>query len=290
MTDQAKYRFLLIPPFRLPETSRFNVSITGVPIDLPKEKRLMNSSLILPHLEDVEWELHPGELATYGDWPVETREEFAYAASARLPNVKKACETGKYNGIVLLGGGEPGFAEAREIGLQHGVVVTGNAFSQLHLATMLGNKFTVLDVMGVHNFYYRDVIITHQLQHRCASIRNIGYHLPRPGNEDHPQLNDEREKLRRGEPTRAAEIAVEQAHAALLEDGAEVITLGCSGVFWLQPFIKKGLKELGWDVPVLEGYSASIALAKLMIDLDINASGVTYMSDSTGRLPIKVVL
>ncbi len=43
-------------------------------------------------------------------------------------------------------------------------------------------------------------------------------------------------------------------------------------------------------MPVLEGYSASIALAKLMIDLGINASEVTYMSDSTGRLPIKVVM
>ena len=290
MADKSRYRFLLIPPFRLPENSRYNASITGVPIDLPKEKRLMNSNFILPHLEDVEWDLHPGELATYGDWPVETREEFTYAAAARLPKIRTACESGKYNAIILLGGGEPGFAEAREIARAYGVVVTANAFSQLHLATMLGNKFTVLDVTGVHNMYYRDVIIGHQLQGRCASIRNIGYHLPRPDQEDLPQLRDELEKNRAGEPTRAAENAVEQAHRAILEDGAEVITLGCSGVFWLQPHIKKGLKERGWDVPVLEGYSASIRLAKLMIDLDINASGVTYMSDSAGNLPLKVTM
>jgi Asp/Glu/hydantoin racemase len=290
MPDKSRYRFLLIPPFRLPEESRFNVSITGVPIDLPKEKRLMNSDFILPHLEDVEWDLHPGELATYGDWPVETREEFTYAAAARLPNIRVACESGKYNAIILLGGGEPGFAEAREIARSYGVVVTANAFSQLHLATMLGNKFTVLDVTGVHNMYYRDVIIGHQLQHRCASIRNIGFHLPRPDQEDLPQLGTERDKARAGEPTQAAKNAVEQAHLAILEDGAEVITLGCSGVFWLQPYIKKGLKELGWDVPVLEGYSASIELAKIMLNLDINASGVTYMSDSSGRLPLKVTM
>ncbi|MBT5949106.1 MAG: hypothetical protein HOG94_15670 [Nitrospinaceae bacterium] len=290
MTDKSRYRFLLIPPFRLPEKSRYNASITGVPIDLPKEERLMNSKFIVPHLEDVEWDLHPGELATYGDWPVETREEFTYAAAARLPNIRKACESGKYNAIILLGGGEPGFAESREIARAYGVVVTANAFSQIHLATMLGNKFTVLDVAGVHNMYYRDVIIGHQLQHRCASIRNIDYHLPRPGQDDLPQLSGELAKNRAGEPTRAAEIAVEQAHEAILHDGAEVITLGCSGVFWLQPHIKKGLKELGWDVPVLEGYSASIRLAKLMIDLDINASGATYMSDSSNRRPPKLTM
>ena len=159
------------------------------------------------------------------------------------PTSVLACESGKYNAIILLGGGEPGFAEAREIARSYGVVVTANAFSQLHLATMLGNKFTVLDVTGAHNMYYRDVIIGHQLQHRCASIRNIGFHLPRPDQEDLPQLGTEREKARAGEPTQAAKNAVEQAHLAILEDGAEVITLGCSGVFWLQPFIKKGSRR-----------------------------------------------
>jgi len=142
----------------------------------------------------------------------------------------------------------------------------------------------------VHNMYYRDVIIGHQLQHRCASIRSVGYHLSRPGQDDLPQMRAELDKNRAGESTQAAKNAVEQAHQAILHDGAEVITLGCSGVFWLQPLIKKGLKELGWDVPVLEGYSASIRLAKLMIDLDINASGVTYMSDNAGNLPLKVTM
>ena len=34
----------------------------------------------------------------------------------RLPIVKEACESGRYNAIVLLGGGDPGFFAAREIG------------------------------------------------------------------------------------------------------------------------------------------------------------------------------
>ena len=61
-------------------------------------------------------------------------------------------------------------------------------------------------------------------------------------------------------------------------------------VFWLKPFIENGLAERGWEVPVLEGYSASITLAKLMIDLSVNASGVTYMSDNPKRLPEKLLL
>jgi allantoin racemase len=103
-------------------------------------------------------------------------------------------------------------------------------------------------------------------------------------------LRKEREKAIAGESSLAVERAIDQADAALREDGAEVITLGCSGVFWLQPFIQKGLNELGWEVPVLEGYSTSIELAKLMVNLGINASGITYMPDHPKRLPEKIVL
>ena len=112
--------------------------------------------------------------------------------------------------------------------------------------------------------------------------------LPRPGAEDGPQLRAEREKALSGKKSIAVVNAVSQAELAIEKDGAEVITLGCSGVFWLRPFIEKGLKERGWEIPVLEGYSASITLAKLMIDLGVNASGITYMGDHPVKLPDKI--
>ena len=83
----------------------------------------------------------------------------------------------------------------------------------------------------------------------------------------------------RGEPSDAVESALKEAVAAIEEDGAEVITFGCSATFWLQPFFQKGLNEMGWEVPVLEGYSCSIVLAKLMVDLGIDASGLTFPGD-----------
>ena len=43
-------------------------------------------------------------------------------------------------------------------------------------------------------------------------------------------------------------------------------------------------------MPVLEGYSSSIALAKLMIDLGVNASGITYMADHPKRSPGKILM
>jgi Asp/Glu/hydantoin racemase len=67
--------------------------------------------------------------------------------------------------------------------------------------------------------------------------------------------------------------------AAIEEDGAEVITFGCSAAFWLQPFLRQRLDELGWEIPVLEGYSCAITLAKALVDLGVDASGLTFPSD-----------
>ena len=276
--EKRKYRFLFIQPFQLPAGSRFADKYHSA--GLPKEQRLRMNYINIKHLlEDVAWDFHGGPTAPYGDWAVETREEFAYVAAARLPIVREACESGKYNAIVLLGGGEPGFLESREIARKYGIPVTSCAFSQMHIASMLGNKFSVIDLSESHNMWYYNLVVQHRFTDRCASIRNINYPLPRPGCTDGPSMRDEQLKALRGETSEAVEATVREAVAAIEEDGAEVITFGCSVIFWLQPFLQKRLNELGWEVPVLEGYSSSIVLAKLMVDLGVDASGLTFPSD-----------
>ena len=57
-----------------------------------------------------------------------------------------------------------------------------------------------------------------------------------------------------------------------------MITFGCSDLFWLQSFLEKRLCDMGWEAPVLEGYSSAIALAKLFVDLGVDASGLKFPS------------
>jgi allantoin racemase len=275
---KKKYRFLFIQPFQLPAGSRFadKYHTPG----MSKEQRMrMNYIHIGPLLEDVDWDFHGGPVAPYGDWAVETREEFAYVAAARLPIVREACESGKYNAIVLLGGGEPGFVESREIARPYGIPVTACAFSQMHIASTLGNKFSVIDFTETHNMFYYDLVVRHRFTERCASIRNINFYHARPGHEEEVTIADEREKALRGEPSEAVERAVKEAVAAIEEDGAEVITFGCSDVFWLQSFLQKRLNDLGWEIPVLEGYRCAILLAKMFVDLGVGSSGLTFPTD-----------
>jgi len=220
---KKKYRFLFIQPFELPRGSRFADPYHSDA--LSKDERMRMKHLDIRHLlEDVEWDFHGGPIAPYGDWAVETREEFAHVAAARLPIVREACESGRYNAIVLLGGGEPGFMESREIAHKYGIAVSSCAFSQMHIASMLGNKFSVIDFAESHNMYYHDLVVRHRFADRCASIRCVNYYHARPGHADESTMADEREKALRGEPSEAVERAVAEAVAAIEEDGAEVIT------------------------------------------------------------------
>jgi allantoin racemase len=237
----VRYRFLLIPPFRLPTKTAWGIQTVHLAPELPRLEQLMNAPMVLPYLEDIEWNLHPGEIASYGNWPVETRE---------------MCRT-------------------------YSIVCTANAFSQMYLATMLGNKFTVIDIAGVHNIYYRDLIYSHQLQDRCASIRNIAMSLPRPSAEDGPKLREERDKALVCKQSLAVDNAIEQAELAVREDGAEVITLGCSA-----PSGSSHIPSRGWDTPVMEGYTASIEL----VNQGINASGMIYMTDKPEHLPKEITI
>jgi len=274
-TAEKPYRFFFSQAFHLPEDSPY----LHRPVKGTKEARLMNYENVKHLLEDVEWELHPGPLATYGNWPVESREEFCLVAAGRLPIVREACDSGKYNAIVLLGGGEPGFLESREIARQHGLPVTACAFSQMHIASTLGHRFSVIDHAEIHNMYYYDLVRQHGFADRCASIRNINFPLPRPAHPDVPSIRDEKAKAARGEKSVMLEAAVTEALAAIEDDGAEVITFGCSATFWMRPFLQQRLGEIGWEVPVLEGYSCAIALAKTMVSLGLDASGLAFPSD-----------
>jgi Asp/Glu/hydantoin racemase len=267
---------LLIQAFTLAETSRHYLR----PADGSKQALLMNHADFASLLEDVEWDLHPGPISPIGDSYVETREEFAIVGAARLPIVREACESGRYDAIVMLGGGDPGFTEAREIGQRHAIPVTACAHAQMHIASMLGNKFSVIDISEVHNMHYYNLVVQYRFTDKCASIRDVDCPLPRPSRPGVPNIQAEKAAAERGERSEMLERSLIEAIAAIEHDGAETIILGCSAAFWMQPFLQQRLHDIGWEVPVLEGYRAAIAMAKLLAGLDLSVSGLAFPRDN----------
>ena len=275
MPDKKKYRFYLIPPIR--------EAGDDVVIELSKEQRLPGYDSLKNLLDDIDWDLHTGPLRPSGFRPLGQREGFCFMAAARLPIVREACESGKYNAIVLLGGADPGFTESREIAKHYNIPVTSCAFAQMHLASTLGNKFSIIDIAEAHNMVLYDLVVRYHFTQRCASIKNIDTPLTKNLRPGEISIQKEQEKALRGEPSEAVERAVHEAVSAIEEDGAEVITFGCSPSYWLRPFVEKGLNEMGWEIPVLEGYSCAITLAKAMVDLGVDVSSLYLPGDHLER-------
>ncbi len=187
----------------------------------------------------------------------------------RLPLVREACASGKYNAIVLLGGGDPGYMEAREIARQYRIPLTSSAHAQMHIAGLLGNKFSIVDISESHNMQMYHLVVQYRMTDRCASIRNVNFPLPTPNHPNDKPFNVERDRALQSGTSDMLDAAVEESVAAIEEDGADTIILGCSAAFWMQPLLQKRLLEIGWDVPVLEGARAAIQVAKM---LSISAS------------------
>ena len=245
--------------------------------------RFVADAHVAPFLEGVDWDLHPGALATHGNWPVTTKFEFISVGYNRLPLVREACESGKYNAIVLLGGGDPGYMESREIARAYRIPVTTSAHAQMHLAGLLGNKFSIVDIAETHNMQMYNLVVQYRMTERCASIRNVNFPLPSPNFPDDRPIHAERDRAVQSGTSDMLEAAVTESIAAIEEDGAEVILLGCSAAFWMQPLLQKRLNEIGWDVPVLEGARAAIEVAKTLVDLGVDASGLAFPGERPAK-------
>jgi Asp/Glu/hydantoin racemase len=270
-------RLLLIQPYTFAESS----ALYTPPKDASREARLINFEDYWHLLQGVDWDVHPGPVGPFGDSFVETREEFAIVGALRLPIVREVCASGRWDAVVLLGGGDPGFIEAREIGQRFGMPVVACAHAQMVVAGMLGHRFSVLDVSEVHNAQMADLVVRYRMTEHCASVRCIDAPLPRPSR---PGAGNVQAEKALGAGSGSLERAVAAAVAAIEEDGAESLILGCSAMYWMRPHIERRLREMGWDAPVLEGYRCAIEMAKLLANLGVSVSGVAFPRDDARRV------
>lgn len=278
MPDPLRPRLLLIGAYRHEGATLFHASPPAT-----REAWLAQNPRAAPLLADIEWEFHPGALAAHGPGGVETREEFAIAGARRLDVVREACAAGRFAALVLLGGGDPGYPEARMIAHGYGVVVTACAHAQMLAACALGNRFAILDVSEGHAVHMADLVARYRMVDRCAAIRSLDFPLPRPAHAGRDTVEDEALRFRRDGTSPMLEAAVEAAEAAIEEDGAEVLMLGCSAAYWLAEPLAARLAAAGWDVPVLEGHRTAIALARFLVALGVDASGLAWPRDPPRR-------
>jgi allantoin racemase len=188
-----------------------------------------------------------------GPRSIESHYEEALIAKGLLSRVIEG-NLNNYDAIIIACFGDPHLDSAREIS---DCPVFGIAESAMHMACLLGYKFSIVTVFEKARPTFEELVRRVGLENKCASIKTTS--LSVLDLEKNPQATIK-------ELARAAKKAIE-------EDGAEVIVLGCGGMAGLDKPIEA---EIG--IPVLDGVVCAIKLAESVFDYKLKLSKVkAYM-------------
>ena len=189
----------------------------------------------------------------HGPISIESAYDEALAAYHILPLVQQANDEG-YDAVILACFSDPGLDAAKEISR---IPVIGIEESTLHMATMLGHKFSIMTGMRrrvpTRDCHCRERGVTDSFASSPALEMSV---VEMDAN-----------------PAKAKARIIEKARKAVEEDGAEVIILGCAGLAGYSEDIEK---ELG--VVVLDPSSVALKVAEAMADLGLHHSKVGRFS------------
>ncbi|MCV2447399.1 aspartate/glutamate racemase family protein [Paracoccus sp. DMF] len=158
-----------------------------------------------------------------------------------------------FDAVIQAGYGEHGREGLQELLEVPVVDITEAAAST---AMFLGHKYSVVTTLDRAVPMIEDRLKLAGLYDRCASVRASGMAV----------LELETQ------PERAVETIVEQAAAAVTQDHAEVICLGCGGMAELEAKVRART-----GVPVVDGVAAAVTIAESLVRLGLKTSKVrTY--------------
>lgn len=183
----------------------------------------------------------------HGPVSIESAYDETLAAYHMMPLVKKANEE-KYDAIVVACFSDPGLDSAKEIS---SIPVIGIEESTLHVAAMLGHKFSVMTGMSRRIPTREWHVVMRGVQGSYASS---------------PALDMSVIEMDQ-DPVKAKTRIIAAARKAVEQDRAEVIVLGCAG---LAGYAKDIEDELG--VVVLDPSAVALKVAEAIVDLGLHHS------------------
>lgn len=173
---------------------------------------------------------------------IESDTDIAQAVPGVLRLVHRANAEG-YNAVILACFSDPGLGAAREVSE---ILVLGIQETSLHIAAMLGHRFTVLTPL-THRVPKKEREVRELgLTESLASVRALGLTVTET----------------EAEPERTKARILDVARAAVEEDGAEVLILGCAGMAGYALEIEKKLGVVVID-PVTVTFKVAEALAEM---------------------------
>lgn len=148
-----------------------------------------------------------------------------------------------YDAVIIGCFDDPALQEAREL---VNIPVIGPGETCMHLACMLGHKFSVITAIREALARLEDHVLMYGLEKKLASFRFVNMRLR--------EMGENPEKLHAS--------LIQEAKKAIEEDDAEVIVLGCTVE---TGFMNRLIEEL--KVPIIDVTLVSFKFAEMMADL-----------------------
>jgi len=193
------------------------------------------------------------------DWGTASIESYRDDALATPDILRKIIQAERdgVDAVIIDCMADPGLYAAREL---VSIPVVGPAQACMHLAVLLGHRFSVLSTSDRDVPWVEDQVTRYGLANQLASVRAINIAVL--------ALDDDPETT-----VQALIIAAEQA---VREDDAHILIPGCTGLAGLASRIQVALAERGCEVPILDPPSVAIKLAESLVDLGYSHSKRTY--------------
>ena len=208
-------------------------------------------------------------------------EVLAHITIGVLERIREYSEMGTYDAIVCQGSIEPGFYAGREISK---IPVAFAVHSSAHVASLIGEKFSVLELTDTMAHIVRRHIKGYGFGEKLASVRKLGLSSTQMG----AIVNTRKKEERAGDPEiqRLLELILEQCKAAVDKDGADTIILGCPPLQYLEDEIRQKLDQAGYqEIQLISELAAAIEMAKVMVNMKLIQSPKAFPSDGLKAKP-----
>lgn len=188
-----------------------------------------------------------------GPESIEQLYDEAWAALPTLIEAEKAEKEG-YDAVIDYCFGDPALEAIKEA---LNIPVVGLNEPTIHLASILGRKFSIIGVGGefAHGLF-RDKIAIYGLSHKLASVRITDIMVL--------DIKKDFQKL--------VNALAEAGRKAIEEDGAQVLVLGCGSLLNIAEILKEKL-----NVPVLDSGLAALKVVEDLVQLKLSQSKKAYM-------------
>ena len=191
-----------------------------------------------------------------GPASIECDYEIMMAQPGTIARVIEAERQGA-DAVVIDCMGDPGLFGARE---SVAIPVIGPMQAAMGLAAMLGHKFSVVTVLRRILPMIETQAAVYGLSGKLASARAVNI----------PVLELEKDLA----ATKRALVA--EAKKAVLEDGADYIIFGCTGMLGCAEAVHEGLLQDGLDVPVIDPVPTAVNLAAAVVRSKLSHSKQAY--------------